>query len=54
MTKGGLVRKSRFTEERMIAALKEARGGDAGDPPEADCRRVGSVVAEALPSPPHL
>jgi hypothetical protein len=37
------MRKSRFTEEPMIAALKGARGGDAG---EGALSAVGSVRAK--------
>jgi hypothetical protein len=43
------MRKSRFTEEQMMAALKEHA---AGTPAKELCRRLGSGVAEALPSPP--
>jgi putative transposase len=36
--RGGVVRKTRFSEEQIIAILKE---GDAGVPPEELCRRHG-------------
>jgi hypothetical protein len=36
------MRKPRFTGEQIIAALKERAAGTQGDPPQADCRRLGS------------